>query len=225
MLSPMLRSARERGQAGIMRAFVGPRDGRQRRRGHRLSEDQGSFVAAGNLSDLRRRFRCATMSITCVLRCLQGRDDLPRAGFRVTAALLLSAGSALAAGCSSPEQETSYKTLSAARTAGALQNGWIPAWLPADAYNLKEKHELDASRSIVRFNFPAAEKWAPPHDCSQVPPAQVSGARMAAAWWPSDVPAPAAGTPHHSYFACGGKGEFLAVDYPVGEGFYWRVGR
>jgi len=164
-------------------------------------------------------------AITSKTYLLDRGDDLRTLAFHVTAALVLSAGCALAAGCSSGQQETSYKTLTAAQSAGAVYSGWIPPWLPADAYNLKEKHDVDTTRSIVRFNFPAAEKWAVPGNCSQVPPSRVPGPGMAATWWPSDVPAPAVVTSRHSYFTCAGASEFLAVDYPGGEGFYWRVGR
>ena len=146
-------------------------------------------------------------------------------GFHVSAALLVWAGCALAAGCSSQEQETSYKTLSAAESAGAVYRGWIPPWLPVHAHNLKEKHDLDTARSMVRFNFPAAEKWEVPSTCSQVLPSRIPGPGMAASWWPGDVPAPAIVTPRHAYFTCAGASEFLAVDFSGGEGFYWRVVR
>jgi hypothetical protein len=144
---------------------------------------------------------------------------------RRAAKLLLSAGCALVAGCSSPQQETHYKTLTAAQSAGAVHEGWISAWLPGDAYNLKEKHDAATSRSIVRFNFPASEKWAPPSNCSPAPPSQVPAPSIAAAWWPSDLPAPADVAPQHSYYTCAGASGFLAVDYPRGEGFYWQVRR
>jgi hypothetical protein len=70
-----------------------------------------------------------------------------------------------AAGCSSEQQETRYKTLAAAEAAGAVHQGWIPQWLPNNAYNLKEKHDPRGGRSLLRFNFPAEQTWTPPSDC------------------------------------------------------------
>jgi hypothetical protein len=145
--------------------------------------------------------------------------------FRLTAALIVLAAAALSAGCSSSEQETAYKSMSAAQSAGAVHSGWIPAWLPLHAYNLKERHAPDMSRSIVRFSFPAEERWAPPSDCSPVPPSQVAAPAVAAAWWPDDVVTRGVADPGHTYFACATPTAFLAVNQSRGEGFYWRVGR
>jgi len=150
---------------------------------------------------------------------------LPSVRYRLTAALVVLAAAALSAACSSSEQETAYKSMSAAQSAGALHSGWIPAWLPPDAYNLKERHVSDMSRSIVRFAFPADEKWAPPSDCSPVPLSQVAAPEVAAAWWPNDVATRGVADPGHIYFACAAATAFLAVNHSRGEGFYWRVRR
>ena len=149
---------------------------------------------------------------------------LPSVRFRLTAELVVLAA-ALNAACSSSEQETAYKSMSAAQSAGAVHSGWIPAWLPLHAYNLKERHASDMSRSIMRFSFPAEEKWAPPSDCSPVPLSQVAAPEVAAAWWPHNVVIQGVADPGHTYFACATATAFLAVNHSRGEGFYWRVGR
>lgn len=124
------------------------------------------------------------------------------------------------AGCSIEEPEARYKTLTAARIAGAVDQGTIPAWLPPNAFNLKEKHDLDTNRSILRFNFPSSDNWNPATACARIAHTQLRGPGLKASWWPADVPATA--THRHAYYTCGAAGGFLAVDFTGGEAFYWR---
>jgi hypothetical protein len=138
------------------------------------------------------------------------------------AGLALAVAGILITGCSSDEQDTHYISLTAAQMAGAVHQGWIPEWLPKNAHNLKEKHDLDTNRSILRFNFPESDKWVPSSSCLRIHPSEVRGPGMTAPWWPKDVPSPNAATPRHTYYACSGASEFLAVDFPRGEALYWR---
>ncbi|HEX9092926.1 MAG TPA: hypothetical protein VF902_03000, partial [Coriobacteriia bacterium] len=46
-----------------------------------------------------------------------------------------------------------YATLAEARQAGAIERGWIPAFVPAGAHDLREAHDLDTSRRWGLFNF------------------------------------------------------------------------
>lgn len=126
----------------------------------------------------------------------------------------------LAAGCSSDQQETHYKTLVAAELAGAVHQGWIPDWLPKNANTLKEKHDAKGS-AILRFAFPQSDKWAPSSGCRRVGVADVRPPAVNAPWWPQDLPSTIT-TPRYSLYACGQGREFLAVDFAGGEALHWR---
>ena len=102
-------------------------------------------------------------------------------------------------GCSSQEQETHYVSLAAAQMAGAIHQGWIPDWLPKKAHNLKEKHNLEGSRSILRFTFPESAEWVPPDSCSRIRSSEIRGPALTASWWPQDVPSSSSATPRHTY--------------------------
>jgi hypothetical protein len=138
------------------------------------------------------------------------------------AALGLAVIGMLITGCSSEEQETHYVTLTAAEIAGAVHQGWIPAWLPKNAHNLKEKHDLDNNKSILRFDFPETDKWIPPSGCLRIHPREARGPGLTASWWPKDVPSPDLAAPRYAYYACAGGRELLAVDSPGGEALHWR---
>lgn len=134
--------------------------------------------------------------------------------------LALSAACVWIGGCSPAEQETRYKTLTAAQIAGAVDRGWVPGWLPRNAFNLKEKHDPDTNRSLLRFNFPSSDKWDPASACARIAPDRVRGPALKASWWPADVAA--AATKRHVYYVCAGATEFMAVDFDGGEAFHWR---
>lgn len=140
----------------------------------------------------------------------------------VAAGLALSAAGLLVAGCSPEQEESQYISLSAARIAGAVHEGWIPEWLPKKAHNIKEKHDSERKTSIARFTFPASDPWSPPSSCPRVAAAGARAPSLTATWWPADVPPASAAAPRHAYYACADAREFLAVDFPGGEGFYWR---
>jgi len=136
-----------------------------------------------------------------------------------TAALGLL-GLALSATACSDVMEASYLSLAEARAKGAVERGWVPAWLPESARELKEKHDLDTNRSILRFAYSDADTWAPRGECSQIPPSEAKTPRLTAPWWPTDVPPPSTVTHRDAYFTCERGAAFLAVG--KGEGLYWR---
>lgn len=72
---------------------------------------------------------------------------------RLTPALL--ALLAAASACGDLDVVTaSYRTLSEARAAGAIERGWVPQGLPEGTYELREAHDLDSNRRWGLFNFP-----------------------------------------------------------------------
>lgn len=64
----------------------------------------------------------------------------------------------LALASSGCERERSrYATLAEARQAGAVERGWIPAWVPQGATELEEAHDPETGRQRLKFRAPAAE--------------------------------------------------------------------
>jgi hypothetical protein len=56
-------------------------------------------------------------------------------------------------GCNEKIDE-SYSTYSEAKRAGAVERGWIPAFVPTSARDLEDSHDLDTSRQTLRFTIP-----------------------------------------------------------------------
>ena len=74
-----------------------------------------------------------------------------RPGIGVALALLALA----AAGCEGDRNR--YATLADARKAGAVERGWVPAWVPGGATVIEEAHDLDGNRRRLRFQATADE--------------------------------------------------------------------
>jgi hypothetical protein len=140
------------------------------------------------------------------------------AGMRITAIAMLSVVVATAA-CGEV-REVAYPSLADAVNDGAINRGWVPAWLPKTARDLKEKHDLDTNSSILRFEYSEPAMWTPPKDCTQIGPREATKARLSSSWWPSDVPPRSTVTHRHAYFTCGRGTAFLALT--SSEGLYWR---
>lgn len=58
-------------------------------------------------------------------------------------------------GCSEQVEET-YSTYSEAQRAGAIERGWIPSFVPSNARDIKDTHDLDTSRQTLSFIIPSA---------------------------------------------------------------------
>lgn len=59
----------------------------------------------------------------------------------------------LGAGCGSIEVvQTEYATAEAAKAEGAIPRGWLPAWLPEDAKNIIEIHDVGTNESTFSFS-------------------------------------------------------------------------
>ncbi len=57
-------------------------------------------------------------------------------------------------GLRSDNRSVHYDTFAAAEQAGAVTQGWIPAYLPPSARAIEESHDLDTNAQRVRFRAP-----------------------------------------------------------------------
>ncbi|MGB7371540.1 hypothetical protein [Erythrobacter sp.] len=61
----------------------------------------------------------------------------------------------LFAGCGEQIDET-YPTYADARSAGAVERGWVPAFVPMSASDIVDSHDLDTNRQTLLFKLPSS---------------------------------------------------------------------
>jgi hypothetical protein len=115
-------------------------------------------------------------------------------------AVVVSALLGLAA-CSETFDST-YATFSEAQREGATIRGWVPAWLPPNATNIREVHDIDTNRFMLGFTVAKRPKVTLPNDCVRIGPRAAAKPPFRRQWWPSDVPANPLATHRHSFFKC-----------------------
>jgi hypothetical protein len=97
----------------------------------------------------------------------------------------------LVAACSAVNSQTnSFATIDEARRAGAVEKGWVPAWLPPGSHDLREAHVPGTPSLWGIVNFPEAEADALRQALhpEEVP---LDGLRVEAPgrieWWPIEL--------------------------------------
>ena len=68
---------------------------------------------------------------------------------------------ALACSCTDDVVDVTYATRAEAVAATAIERGWIPSWIPAEAFALSEVHDVDTNESALAFGLPAKSSWRP----------------------------------------------------------------
>lgn len=147
--------------------------------------------------------------------------------FRLAVPLILVLG--LCACKETPE--STYTSRQAAEQAGAFSRGWLPAFLPSSASDLRELHNLDSNESLLRFSFmpadlPTITASLQPVSESELCPPPFQGLRRPA-WWPKDLVGAQRGGLRffRSTAALAGPqtpAGWFAVDAARGIGFFWR---
>ncbi|MEO6214164.1 MAG: hypothetical protein ABIP65_11110 [Vicinamibacterales bacterium] len=138
----------------------------------------------------------------------------------------------LVAGCNGVSAKTmSYGTLAEARTAGAIDQGWVPAGVPDSAFELRVAYVPDGWQRWGLFNFPAAsvEGLRAVVEPEELP---LAGVRCdipgRIEWWPVllrealDAQRVAA-TGARAYRSRDGKMIFV-VNWTQGRAYYWTTG-
>ena len=72
---------------------------------------------------------------------------------------------ALMCSCAEGVLDATYATRADAAAAGAIERGWIPPWVPPEAFALHEVHSVDSNESALAFSLPADLAWRPPASC------------------------------------------------------------
>ena len=89
--------------------------------------------------------------------------------------------------CVDTRLDASYRTMADAIADGAVTRGWIPEWLPANATDLDEVHDLDSNESALSFSVPANTKLALPVECEPVQAGETLPTRFDRNWWPTEA--------------------------------------
>jgi hypothetical protein len=125
------------------------------------------------------------------------------------------------AGCKDSDlSEQHYANYSQVTSDHAIDRGWVPDWLPANATNIYELHNIDTNYSMLRFSFPAGTELKPPSACAQIDPSKAPQPRYSRSWWPRDVPPSSFVTHRHVFLLCGET--YIAFSNNQGEGFAWQ---
>src|SRR5690606_35713915 len=98
--------------------------------------------------------------------------------------LVAFAAAMLASACTNDVLDASYPTQAEAVAAGAVQRGWIPAWVPPEATDLREVHNVDTNESALLFTLPAKLNWRPPASCRDADAGEFSEPGFARSWIP-----------------------------------------
>ncbi|ASU81784.1 hypothetical protein CDO52_02350 [Nocardiopsis gilva YIM 90087] len=90
------------------------------------------------------------------------------------------AAAALLASCSAETQEAHYDDLEEARAEGAVDQGWIPEWVPEEARNIQEMHDLDTNAQLLAFTVGSRTMPEPCEELAVDP----EGPSLSADWFP-----------------------------------------
>jgi len=143
---------------------------------------------------------------------------------RILQLVALTAAMCVAAACTDDVLDASYPDQSAAVAAGAIERGWIPSWIPPEATQLREVHNVDTNQSALLFSLPPQSTWAPPRECAPAVAGQFSEPAFSRDWIP-DI------EQGYDLFACPGERASaqpqlyagLAVSRNRLQVFHWRV--
>jgi hypothetical protein len=117
--------------------------------------------------------------------------------------------------------DSDYATHADAVAAEQVAKGWIPAWVPPDATNIREVHNLDSNTSALSFELPPGARSPIPADCSPVEFGTTSPLHFERSWWPT----PEVLEAEFSFFHCrpfANPHVFAAVRRDGRQVLHWR---
>jgi hypothetical protein len=134
-----------------------------------------------------------------------------------------------AAACEQMEtQENKYADAQAAITAGAIQQGWIPTFLPLSATNIRERHNVDTNEVWLQFSMNSNELDIIEKSCQRIASAEIKLPRKSGgAWWPDVLKEQERDallqSNEYMFFYCENTGS-MALRADGRKAFYWYHG-
>ncbi len=107
---------------------------------------------------------------------------------------LISLIATILTGCYRETVESSFPTAADALGSPAAANGWIPPWLPEDAVDIHEVHDLDSNEGALVAKLPNESKFAP-DACRHANGGQFMAPAFSRKWLPSALD-------HFAFYAC-----------------------
>ena len=130
---------------------------------------------------------------------------------------------ALLIGCTNDTLDSSYDSMGDAIASQAVAKGWIPRWLPPEASDLKEVHNLDSNSSALAFEIPDAQVWTLPDHCHPVKFSDTAPSKFSRSWWPS----PEEISSSFDFYQCKADASpdftFAAIHKSGRRGLHWRT--
>lgn len=114
--------------------------------------------------------------------------------------------------------EREYADYNAAKTAGELEKGWLPAWLPTGATAIKVINNTDKKSSLAAFHYDGSLDLG---NCNETPfsEAQLPAERVVL-WWPEELAGKGIAVPGNSYYNCGDGQAVVNVEKK--EVYFWK---
>ncbi|QDL30197.1 hypothetical protein [Stenotrophomonas maltophilia] len=118
--------------------------------------------------------------------------------------------------------DSSFDTQQQAIDADMVNKGWIPGWVPHEATDLREVHDLDSNTSALAFTKPPAIPLQLPADCQATTFNNSDPVAFDRYWWPGNATLSAS----YRVFHCApesGKSVFVAVSRNEDRVLFWRT--
>lgn len=126
-------------------------------------------------------------------------------------------------GCALETPESSYDSFAEVKSLGLLENGWIPKWLPPNAQNIQETHNIDRNTSALAFDIPAGDTWLLPEHCKPISMKDAFPNELTRSWWPSDAEL----SESYRLFQCrtdsSPNSTFVGISTQHQRGIHWRA--
>lgn len=137
-------------------------------------------------------------------------------------AFTLVAISTLLAGCLDTLSDAHFATAEEARDAGYVHSGWIPPWLPDDATDIHEAHDVDTNISMLAFALPDPDALTLPDTCRPIEYAQLFDPPLERSWWPDEESLRTS----YAFFRCSAEHttyRFVGVSARQARVLHWRT--
>ena len=137
-------------------------------------------------------------------------------------AVVLSALGTVVTGCVDTVSDATFAAAREARDAGYIENGWIPPWLPDNATDIREAHDLDTNVSMLAFSLPPPTAASLPDTCHAIEHAQTLPAPLQRPWWPDEESLRTS----YVFFRCpedATRSRFVGVSVQQARVLHWRT--